>query len=115
MCKKRFTTMEAVIRRLPRVIKSSGQGQDFDVEKLRTSLTRAMHKRPVSAEQIDLAMESLIEQVIHRGEREISSRTIGEMAIALLQELDAVAYIRFASVYRSFQDIDDFRNAIRDL
>jgi transcriptional repressor NrdR len=114
VCKKRFTTMEMVIRRLPHVIKNSGARQDFDTEKLRASLTRALHKRPVPAEQIDLAMESIIEQIINRGEREIPSRDIGEMVMALLRDLDPVAYIRFASVYRSFKDIEDFRNAIRD-
>jgi transcriptional repressor NrdR len=114
-CKKRFTTIEAVIRRLPRVIKSSGERQDFDVEKLRTSFTRALHKRPVPAEQIDFAIENIIEQVISRGEREIASREVGEMAMRALRELDPVAYIRFASVYRAFQDIEDFRNAIKEL
>lgn len=85
------------------------------MEKLRTSFTRALHKRPVPAEQIDFAIENIIEQVISRGEREIASREVGEMAMRALRELDPVAYIRFASVYRAFQDIEDFRNAIKEL
>ncbi len=114
-CDKRFSTVEAADLRLPVVVKGNGQRQDFDRDKLRTAFARALHKRPVSAEQLDAAVARVVQQALATGEREIPSRTVGEWVMGELYRLDKVAYVRFASVYRSFKDVDDFRRAIDDL
>ncbi len=114
-CNRRFTTHEVVDVRLPPVIKQGGQREDFNVEKVRLSFKRALHKRPVSVEQIDAALERIRQDVFALGLREVSSRQVGEMVMEELRHLDKVAYVRFASVYRSFQDPNDFRDVIRDL
>lgn len=114
-CQKRFTTYETVELRLPQVVKTDGSRSDFDTAKLRLGFTRALHKRPVPTEFVDQAVERIVQQVLGLGEREIASRRIGEMVMQELYKLDKVAYIRFASVYRSFQDVEDFRDAIRSL
>ena len=114
-CQKRFTTYETVELRLPQVVKSNGTRSDFDVGKLRNGFQRALHKRPVPTEFVDQAVDRIVGQVLALGEREIPSRQIGEMVMQELYKLDKVAYIRFASVYRSFQDVEDFREAVRKL
>ena len=114
-CQKRFTTYETVELRLPQVVKTDGTRSDFDVSKIRTGFARALHKRPVPTEQVDGAVDRIVQQVLSLGEREIPSREIGEMVMQELYKLDKVAYIRFASVYRSFQDVEDFRDAIRSI
>lgn len=114
-CQKRFTTYETVELRLPQVVKTSGSRSDFDVEKLRTGFQRALHKRPVPTEYVDAAIKRVIQQVLSLGEREVASRLIGEMVMQELYKLDKVAYIRFASVYRSFQDVSDFHDALREV
>lgn len=114
-CQKRFTTYETVELRLPQVVKTNGSRSDFSIEKLRVSFARALHKRPVPTEYVDAAVERLVAQVLALGEREIPSRQIGEMVMQELYKLDKVAYIRFASVYRSFQDVSDFRDALREV
>ena len=114
-CQKRFTTYETVELRLPQVVKTNGTRSDFDVGKLRNGFQRALHKRPVPTEFVDQAVDRIVGQVLALGEREIPSRQIGEMVMQELYKLDKVAYIRFASVYRSFQDVEDFREAVRKI
>jgi transcriptional repressor NrdR len=111
-CDKRFTTYEIVELRMPQVVKQNGMRSEFDAEKLRTSFSRALHKRPVSTELVDAAIDHVIQKVFALGEREIGSRQIGEMVMKELLKLDKVAYIRFASVYKSFQDVGDFTEAV---
>ena len=114
-CSKRFTTYETVELRMPQVVKTNGQRAEFDRDRVRTSFMRALHKRPVPTPLVDEAIERIVQGVLAQGEREIPSRQIGEMVMAELAKLDKVAYIRFASVYRSFQDIEDFRDAIKEV
>ncbi|QDQ28425.1 transcriptional repressor NrdR [Chitinimonas arctica] len=114
-CDKRFTTFETAEIRSPQVVKVNGNRADFDREKVRVSFQRALHKRPVPTALVDEAIARIDQRVLSQGEREIDSRRIGEMVMAELAKLDKVAYIRFASVYRSFQDVDDFRDAIREV
>jgi transcriptional repressor NrdR len=114
-CEKRFTTYETADIRLPQVVKTNGIREEFSETKLRESFRRALHKRPVSAQLVDEAVDKIRQKLLSLGEREIPSRELGEMVMNALSKLDKVAYIRFASVYRSFQDVEDFREAIRDL
>ncbi|WP_040184741.1 transcriptional regulator NrdR [Halomonas fontilapidosi] len=111
-CGERFTTYETAELLMPRVIKSDGTREVFDEAKLRAGMLRALEKRPVSAESIEAAVERIRQNLRARGEREIHARDIGEEVMQALKRLDQVAYIRFASVYRSFQDIDEFRAEI---
>ena len=97
------------------MVKQNGTREEFGRDKLRTSFMRALHKRPVPTELVDEAIERIYQKVLSIGDREIPSRQIGEMVMHELYKLDKVAYIRFASVYRSFQDVEDFRDVIRDL
>jgi transcriptional repressor NrdR len=114
-CQKRFTTYETVELRLPQVVKTNGTRSDFDVAKVRNGFQRALHKRPVPTEYVDQAVDRVVARVLQLGEREIPSRQIGEMVMQELYKLDKVAYIRFASVYRSFQDVSDFRDALKEV
>lgn len=114
-CDKRFTTYETADIRLPQVVKANGIREEFSEAKLREGFRRALHKRAVSAELVDEAVAKILQKLLTLGEREIPSRKLGEMVMHALKKLDKVAYIRFASVYRSFQDVDDFRDVIRDL
>jgi len=114
-CEKRFTTFETVELRMPQVVKQNGMRSEFDEAKLRTSFTRALHKRPVSTELVDVAIHNVTQKVFALGEREIGSRQIGEMVMKELLKLDKVAYIRFASVYKSFQDVGDFTEAVEEV
>jgi transcriptional repressor NrdR len=114
-CEKRFTTFETVELRMPQVVKQNGMRSEFDEEKLRTSFSRALHKRPVSTELVDAAIHNVTQKLFALGEREIGSRQIGEMVMKELLKLDKVAYIRFASVYKSFQDVGDFTEAIEEV
>jgi transcriptional repressor NrdR len=111
-CDKRFSTYETIELRMPQVVKQNGMRSEFDTQKLRISFTRALHKRPVSTELVDAAVDNVTQKVFALGEREIGSRQIGEMVMKELLKLDKVAYIRFASVYKSFQDVSDFSDAI---
>jgi transcriptional repressor NrdR len=111
-CDKRFTTYEMIELRMPQIVKQNGMRSEFDEEKLRTSFKRALHKRPVSAELVDAAIDNVTQKLHALGEREIGSRQVGEMVMKELLKLDKVAYIRFASVYKSFQDVGDFTEAI---
>ena len=114
-CNKRFTTYETAELRMPQVVKVNGKREEFSREKLRTGFLRALHKRPVSTELVDAAIERIGQKMLSLGEREVESRRLGELVMDELRKMDKVAYIRFASVYRSFQDVDDFRDVIRDL
>ena len=114
-CSKRFTTFEIAELRIPQVVKQDGKREEFSTEKLRVSFMRALHKRPVPTESVDVAIDHITQKVLSLGDRELDSRRIGEMVMEQLRLMDKVAYIRFASVYRSFQDVDDFREVIRDL
>jgi transcriptional repressor NrdR len=114
-CDKRFTTWETAELRPPQIVKTNGTRQDFSEQKLREGFRRALHKRPVSTELVDAAVARIRQRLLTQGEREVPARDIGEQVIAELKKLDKIAYIRFASVYRSFQDVDDFRDVIRDI
>ena len=113
-CNKRFTTYETVELLMPQVVKQDGSRTEFDLEKLRTGFMRALHKRPVPTQLVDEAIATITQNVLALGEREIESRRIGEMVMRELHRLDQVAYIRFASVYRSFEGVDDFQDAIKE-
>jgi len=114
-CKERFTTYEIVELNLPRVVKNNGNREPFREEKLRAGITRALEKRPVPAELIEAAIDRIKKRLMSKGEREVPTRLIGENVMRELRMLDHVAYVRFASVYRSFQDVNEFREVIEDL
>jgi transcriptional repressor NrdR len=111
-CGERFTTYEAAELALPRVIKRDGTRVSFDEQKLRAGMLRALEKRPVSTEQIDKTLSHLLKELRASGEKEVSTQLVGEKMMTALRALDEVAYVRFASVYRSFQDLDAFRTEI---
>ena len=115
VCGERFTTYELAELVMPRVIKTDGSRQSFDEDKLRAGLQRALEKRPVSIEKIEVAISEIKHFLQVTGEREIPSKTIGEEVMRQLRELDAVAYVRFASVYRSFEDISEFQAELNKL
>ena len=114
-CTERFTTYEAAELVLPRIIKQDGSREPFDEEKLRAGLLRALEKRPVSVEDLEAAISRLCHRLRATGEREVKSLQVGERVMESLKALDQVAYVRFASVYRSFQDLAEFRDAIESL
>jgi len=114
-CDKRFTTYEFVELRMPQLVKSNGSREEFDEAKLRTGFARALHRRPVPTNLVEDAINRVTQTVLSLGEREIESRRIGELVMSELRKLDKVAYIRFASVYRDFQDADDFRDVLREV
>jgi len=114
-CHERFTTYEAAELLMPRVIKTDGSRQPFDEDKLRAGIQRALEKRPVSIEEIEACITRIKQRLRATGERELPSREVGEAVMAELRKLDQVAYVRFASVYRSFQDINEFREEIERL
>jgi transcriptional repressor NrdR len=114
-CKERFTTYESVELVLPRVVKQDGRRDAFNEEKLRAGMLRALEKRPVGLEVIETAVSRILHKARASGEREIGSSQIGEWVMEELHNLDQVAYVRFASVYRSFQDINEFREEISRL
>ncbi|MGB1110234.1 MAG: transcriptional regulator NrdR [Gammaproteobacteria bacterium] len=111
-CQARFTTFETVERLLPRIVKADGRREQFSESKLRLSMTRALHKRPVSMDLVDAAINRIIRQLASSTEREIPTRLIGEHMMQELRGLDAVAFVRFASIYRSFEDINAFKEEI---
>jgi transcriptional repressor NrdR len=111
-CGERCTTFETAELLLPKLIKSNGSRQPFDEDKLRSGLMRALEKRPVSTEVIETSINHIKHKLRATGEQEIKSREVGEIVMEELRELDDVAYVRFASVYRSFQDVNEFREEI---
>lgn len=115
VCKERFTTYEKVELNLPRVVKSDGTRTPFDGAKLRAGMMRALEKRAVSTEQVENAIARITRRLMASGENEISSRDIGGLVMEQLQGLDQVAYVRFASVYRQFEDVDAFREEVERL
>lgn len=114
-CEKRFTTYERSEISLPAVVKKDGSRVDFDPAKLRSSMQLALRKRPVSIELVDAAIERIHEKLLGSGAREVPSNRIGELVMRELKRIDKVAYVRFASVYRQFEDVDAFRKLIRDI
>jgi transcriptional repressor NrdR len=114
-CQRRFTTYERIEEVLPQVVKKDGRREAFDRAKILHGLERACQKRPVSAEQIEALVAGVERHLQERGEREVQSRVIGEALMERLRELDPVAYVRFASVYRSFEDVGDFMSELAGL
>ncbi len=114
-CETRFTTYEAPLLNMPMVIKNDGSRDTFDEQRVRSGMMRALEKRPVSIEQIENAMSHIKKQLVAQDAREIASRRIGEIVMRELQTLDHVAYIRFASVYLSFEDLASFEELIKRL
>lgn len=114
-CGERYTTFETAELVMPRVVKSDGKRAPFDEEKLRAGMMRALEKRPVSMEDVEAAITRISHRLRASGEREVAAREIGELVMEELRQLDDVAHVRFASVYRSFQDISDFRAEVERL
>jgi transcriptional repressor NrdR len=114
-CAERFTTFEHAELHMPQVVKSDGRREAFNEEKLRGGLRRALEKRPVDAEAVTAAVGRIQHKLRAGGEREVAARAIGELVMGELRDLDAVAYVRFASVYRHFQDLDAFSEEVRRL
>ncbi len=114
-CGERFTTFETAELVMPRVVKRDGTREPFDEEKLRRGLTRALEKRPVSIESIESAISRIMHSLRSTGERELPSLRVGEEVMKELRRMDGVAYVRFASVYRDFQDVSEFEKEIKSL
>lgn len=111
-CSERFTTFETAELVMPRLIKSKGAREPFNEEKLRSGMLKALEKRPVSVEKVDEAISHICHKLRASGEREVPSQMVGELVMEELRKLDEVAYVRFASVYRSFKDLNEFREVI---
>jgi transcriptional repressor NrdR len=114
-CNERFTTFESAELVMPRLVKSDNRREPFDEQKMRGSMHRALEKRPVSSDDFEQALGRLIHKLRTMGEREVPSRLIGDLVMEELRNLDEVAFVRFASVYRSFQDVTEFQDEIRRL
>jgi transcriptional repressor NrdR len=114
-CDKRFSTYERAEIRMPQVVKKNGSRVEFDREKLSASLWLSLRKRPVTVAAVDAALARIEEKLLTSGEREIVSEKIGEMVMDELKGLDKVAYVRFASVYRNFEDVDAFSDLVREV
>jgi transcriptional repressor NrdR len=115
VCTERFTTYESAELNLPRVVKGDGRRVPFDGKKLRVGMMKALEKRPVSTDQVDAAVARITRRLMSSGESEVDSRRIGELVMDELRQLDQVAYVRFASVYRRFEDVRAFREEIERL
>jgi transcriptional repressor NrdR len=115
VCKERFTTFEVVELTLPRIIKRNGAREVFDEAKLRAGMQRALEKRPVKVDAVEAAINRIKKVLVGKGEREISANELGELVMKELSLLDHVAFVRFASVYRSFQDVSEFTDMIAKL
>lgn len=114
-CKERFTTFEVVELTLPRIIKRNGARQAFDESKLRAGMQRALEKRPVQVDAVEAAINRIKKALVAKGEREIHAHELGELVMKELSALDHVAFVRFASVYRSFEDVSEFTQMIETL
>ena len=114
-CGERFSTLETIELKLPAIIKSDGRRENFDARKLRAGFDRALQKRAVSEEKIEAAVRAVVHQLRMTAERELDSRRVGEFVMTELRKPDHVGYVRFASVYRSFEDVADFRDEIEKL
>ncbi len=114
-CAERYTTYESAELVMPRIKKSDGGREPFNEDKLRSGIDRALEKRPVSREDVENAVNRIKHKLRTTGERELPSRAVGEAVMAELRNMDGIAYVRFASVYRDFQDVQDFSEVVRDL
>ncbi|MBS1136427.1 MAG: transcriptional repressor NrdR [Proteobacteria bacterium] len=114
-CDKRFTTYERVELKMPQVVKKNASRTDYERQKLEGSMMLALRKRPVTMESVSAAIDRIEEKLLSFGEREIPSEKIGELVMRELKRLDKIAYIRFASVYRNFEDVEEFSEAIREV
>jgi transcriptional repressor NrdR len=114
-CNERFTTFESAELVMPRLVKNDNSRQPFDESKLRNSMVRALEKRPVASDELEQAIGHLVHKLRTMGEREVPSRMVGELVMEELRALDEVAYVRFASVYRRFQDVTEFEEEIKRL
>jgi transcriptional repressor NrdR len=114
-CEKRFTTYERPDVNFPSVVKKDGRRIPYKRDKILESMNLALRKRPVSTEQVDTAIERIEEKILNLGVREVPSTRLGELVMRELKKLDKVAYVRFASVYRSFEDLDDFKNLVDEV
>jgi transcriptional repressor NrdR len=114
-CEKRFTTYERPDVNFPSIVKKDGRRIEFERTKLVASMKLALRKRPVSTEQVDAAIERIEENLLNLGLREVQSTRIGELVMRELKKMDKVAYVRFASVYRNFEDIDEFRTLVDEV
>ena len=114
-CEKRFTTYERADVNFPAIVKKDGRRTEYKRGKIQDSMTLALRKRPVSTEQVDSAVERIEEKLLNLGAREVPSARLGELVMRELKKLDKVAYIRFASVYRSFEDIDEFKTLVDEV
>lgn len=114
-CAERYTTYESAELVMPRIKKTDGGREPFNEDKLRSGIDRALEKRPVSREDVENAINRIKHKLRTTGERELPSRAVGEAVMAELRNMDGVAYVRFASVYRDFQDVQDFSEVVRDL
>lgn len=114
-CDRRFNTFEKIELQLPAVVKADGSREEYDETKIRTSMMKALHKRQVSMKEVDAAIALIRQEVLMYNDREINSRIIGDLVMVQLAKLDKVAYIRFASVYRSFNDVTDFTDIIKQV
>ena len=115
VCHSRFTTFETIDLALPRVIKSNGERQPFNGSKLKAGMLRALEKRPLSTEEIDTIFGKILKEIRTKGVREINSIEIGKIMMNALKEVDTVAYVRFASVYKNFQELGDFEDFMSEL
>lgn len=114
-CEKRFTTYERADISFPSIVKKDGHRMDYQRSKILSSMALALRKRPVSTGQVDAAVEQIEEQLLGMGLREVASSRVGELVMLALKKLDKIAYIRFASVYRSFEDIDEFKTLVDEV
>lgn len=114
-CDKRFTTYERIELNMPVIVKKNGSRTEFDLQKLRASLMLALRKRPVSAQALDAALQHIEEKLLSSGQREVLSGQVGELVMHELKRLDKIAYIRFASVYKSFEDVTEFQDAVAEI
>lgn len=114
-CKERFTSYETAELLMPYVIKEDGRRTPFDMDKLRSGMQKALERRPVSVENMEAAIGRIMHRIRQTGEREVSSNLVGQQVMDELRSMDQVAYVRFASVYRSFQDVDEFKTEIERL
>ena len=114
-CDKRFTTYERRELKMPHIVKTNGSRADYAREKLEASMTLALRKRPVSSESVASALDRIEEKLLTLGEREVPSKVVGELVMRELRRLDKIAWVRFASVYRNFEDVGEFRAAIKEV
>ncbi|RUR10972.1 transcriptional regulator NrdR [Legionella sp. km772] len=114
-CHERFTSFETAELILPLIIKRDGRREAFNIENLRSGMLRALEKRPVSIDSLEAAVSAITQEIRRRGEREIDSQLVGELVMKALYRLDHVAYVRFASVYKRFKDVSDFRQALDEM